>query len=353
MKKNKQLTNAELVTFCDHMSMILKAGLTPAAGIDLMLDDTTSEEGRSILLPIAEKCNDGCSFSDAIASSGVFPDYAVHMIEIGNTSGKLEEVMDSLTYHYSREEALRQNIKSAVTYPFLIILMMLVVILVLVIKVLPIFQQVFVQLGSELTGFSKSLLNLGKTLTTYSAAFIGIFVLFALLFFLVTKTSKGHNLFAGFCSKFFLTKPLYDKIASARFASGMAITISAGLDPDSSLDLVEKLVEHTSMKSKVDKCRKLMEGDDNTPGVSFSKALVDASIFTHMYAKMISIGFATGSVDHVFHKIATAYDEDIEKNMNNTISILEPTLVILLSIVVCLILLSVVMPLMGIMSTIG
>lgn len=351
--KKKLLSNQEMIMFCEHMAMVLKAGLTPAAGIDLMLDDAESEEGRDILLPIAKKCNDGYSFYEAVKASEVFPPYALHMIEIGNASGKLQEVMESLAYHYNREEMLAQGIKSAVTYPFLIIFMMLVVILVLVIKVLPIFQQVFIQLGTELTGFSRSLLNLGNLLATYSAIFIGLFVLAVLGFFYFTKTATGKKLFARFASSFILTRSFYEKIASARFASGMAITVSAGLDTESSLDLVERLVDNKKMNAKVQKCRQLMEGDENTDPISFSKALVQSAIFNHMYSKMISIGFTTGSVEQVFQKIADSYDREIESSMNETVSILEPTLVIILSIVVCLILLSVIMPLMGIMSSIG
>ncbi len=353
MKKLKQLSNQELIMFCEHMAMVLKAGLTPAAGIDLMLEDAASDEGREILLPIAEKCNEGYSFTEAVSASGVFPDYAIHMIEIGNASGKLDEVMDSLAYHYTREENIRRGIKDAVAYPFLIIFMMLIVILVLVIKVLPIFQQVFVQLGTELTGFSKSLLNLGNTMTTYSVVFMAIFAFFVVAYFFLSRTKKGNALFARFCSKFFLTKAFYDKIASARFASGMAMTISAGLDSESSLDLVEKLVKNTSLEAKITKCRKLMLGDEETPCMNFSKALVESEIFSHMYAKMIGIGYSTGSVDQVYKKIAKGYDDEVERSMQETVAVIEPTLVIILSIVVCLILLSVIMPLMSIMSTIG
>lgn len=353
MKKKKQLSNNELVMFCEHMTMVLKAGLTPAAGIDLMLDDVDSEEGRAILLPIAEKCNDGYSFSDAIEASGVFPPYALHMIEIGNASGKLEEVMESLSYHYKREETIAEGIKSAVTYPFLIIGMMLAVIIVLVIKVLPIFNQVFNQLGSEMTGFSKGLLNLGSTLTKYSIAFVAIFIALAILFIFFTKTSAGKKAFSRFCSKFFLTKHFYEKVASGRFASGMAITMSAGLDSDESLDLVQKLVDNDVMSQKIDHCRKLMEGSDTELPQSFANALVNSHIFSNIYSKMVNIGYATGSVDTVLRKIAESYDEEIERSMNKTVSILEPTLVIALSVVVCLILLSVIMPLLGIMSGIS
>ena len=351
--KLKMMSNKELAMFCDQMAMILKAGQTPESGINLMLEDAASEEAKSILKPIADMCDIGEPFHKACESSGVFPKYALDMIEIGNTSGKLDDVLESLANHYNREEAVAQSIKSAVTYPFLIICMMMIVILVLIVKVLPIFQQVFVQLGTEMTGFSKGLLNFGNTLSTYSAIFIGIVIVLAILFVFFTKTASGKKNWAIFCSKFPLTKGFYDKIAAGRFASAMAITKAAGLDTDKSLDLATQLVDNAAMVEKINQCRKLMEGDENTPGISFSASLAKTGIFSAMYSKMVNIGFKSGSVDKVFKKIADSYDEEIDNALSNTISVLEPTLVIILSIVVCLILLSVIMPLMGIMSSIG
>lgn len=351
--KLKMMSNKELAMFCDQMAMILKAGQTPEAGVTLMLEDAASEEAKRILEPIAKMCDLGEPFQNACAASGVFPKYALDMIEIGNTSGKLDDVLESLANHYNREEEVAMSIKSAVTYPFLIICMMLIVILVLVIKVLPIFQQVFVQLGTEMTGFSKGLLNFGNTLSTYSIVFIAIVVLAALAFLYFTKTPSGKNAWLKFCSTFPLTKNFYDKVAAGRFASAMAIMKAAGLDTDKSLDLATQLVDNKSMEEKIDKCRKLMEGDDNTPGITFSESLAKSGIFSSMYSKMVSIGFKSGSVDKVFKKIADSYDTEIDSALSNTISILEPTLVIILSVVVCLILLSVIMPLMGIMSSIG
>ena len=352
-KKLKTLTNKELAVFCDQMSMILKAGQTPEAGIQLMLEDAATDEARQILNPIAETCNRGESFPKAVRNANVFPKYAVDMIEIGNTSGKLDEVLESLANHYNREESVALAIKSAVTYPFIIVCMMLIVILVLIVKVLPIFQQVFVQLGTEMTGFSKGLLNFGNTLTTYSVAFIVLLFVITALFFFFFKIPAGKVLFSKFCSVFPITKGFYDKIASGRFASAMAIMKSAGLDTDTSLDLAEQLVDNPKMVEKIKLCRKLMEGNNETPGISFSESLSKTGIFSAMYSKMVNIGFKSGSVDKVFKKIADSYDEEIDNSMSNMISILEPSLVIVLSIVVCLILLSVIMPLMGIMSSIG
>ena len=352
-KKLRMMSNKELAMFCDQMAMIIKAGQTPESGISLMLEDAASEEAKLILTPIAEMCNRGESFPDAVASSGVFPKYALDMITIGNTSGKLDEVLESLANHYNREEAISQSIKSAVTYPFLIVIMMLIVILVLIMKVLPIFQQVFNQLGTEMTGFSKGLLNFGNTLTTYSAVFIGLVVILAGLFVYFTKVPSGKKAFSKVLSVFPPTRNFYEKVAAGRFASGMALMKAAGLDTDKSLDLAEQVVDNPAMVEKIKECRKLMEGTDDVPGISFSESLAKTGIFSAMYSKMVNIGFKSGAVDKVFKKIANSYDEEIDNSMSNMISILEPTLVIILSIVVCLILLSVIMPLMGIMSSIG
>ena len=346
--KRKMLNNQELAMFCDQIAMILNAGISPLEGVTIMLEDAVSSDGKEILQIISDKCNEGDSFYHSVEASGVFPKYALDMIEIGEQSGKLEEVMRSLSFHYSREENIARGIKNAVTYPLLIVVMMLAVIMVVVIKVLPIFNSVFIELGSEMTGISLALLNFGNTVSNYSIVFIAILVIVIALFIVFGKTKWGRAKSAEFFSKFFATRTMYDKIASGRFASGMALTMSAGLDTDESLEMVSRLVDNASMQEKIEKCRALL-----TEGSSFSDALCDAGIFSAMYARMITVGYKTGSMDKVLEKIADGYEEEVDVRISNLISVLEPTLVIILSVVVCLILLSVMMPLMAIMSTIG
>lgn len=128
----------------------------------------------------------------------------------------------------------------------------------------------------------------------------------------------------------------------------MALTMSAGLDTDQSLEMVGRLVNNAAMEQKIKQCRSMI-GE----GTSFSDALAETGIFTSMYSRMITIGYKTGSVDRVLEKISLGYEEEVDNRINNLITVLEPTLVIILSIVVCMILLSVMMPLMGIMSSIG
>ncbi|MBR6451453.1 MAG: type II secretion system F family protein [Lachnospiraceae bacterium] len=345
----KLLTNRELSMFCDQIAMILNAGISPMEGVTIMLEDALSTEGKEILSVILEHCNQGESFHASVSASGVFPKYALDMIEIGEQSGKLEEVMHALAFHYNREESIAEGIKNAVTYPFMIVGMMLIVILVLIIKVLPIFNEVFIQLGSEMTGFSRGLLNLGTTISNYSLVFAGVFALILIGYVFFAKTKPGKAMFASFCTKFFATRHFYEKIASGRFASGMALTMSAGLDTDASLEMVQRLVDNKTMADKIERCRNLIKEE----GASFAEALVTTEIFTSMYARMLTIGYKTGSIDKVLEKIANAYEDEVDTRINSIITVLEPTLVIILSVVVCLILLSVMLPLMGIMSSIG
>lgn len=346
--KKKLLSNQEMSMFCDQIAMILNAGISPMEGVSIMLEDATTQEGREILTAISDRCNLGESFYSSVEASGVFPKYALDMIQIGEQSGKLEEVMRSLAFHYKREENIALGIKNAVTYPLMIVTMMFAVILVLVIKVLPIFNDVFTQLGTEMSGISKGMLDFGQAISKYALVLIIIAVILIIGFFVMTKTAKGKAVLFNFLSKFFATKGFYEKIASGRFASGMALTMNAGLDIDESLSMVENLVDNKSMQERIEKCKESM-----SVGTPFAEALCATGIFSSMYSRMITVGYKTGSVDKVLEKIADGYEQEVDDRITNMISVLEPTLVIILSVIVCMILLSVMLPLMAIMSGIG
>jgi type IV pilus assembly protein PilC len=128
----------------------------------------------------------------------------------------------------------------------------------------------------------------------------------------------------------------------------MVLTLSSGMDTYEGLSLVNKLVETDEMKEKIEVCRNLLIDGD-----SFPEALEKANIFTSFYSQMVSVGFKAGSMDTAMKQIAQRFEKETERKIYSLISILEPTLVIMLSIIVGMILLSVILPLMGIMSTIG
>ncbi|WP_026652055.1 type II secretion system F family protein [Butyrivibrio proteoclasticus] len=344
----KKLSSYEISNFCRQMALLIKAGISPAEGIDILIDDTKDSSSQKVLNKIAQVLHSGEKFHVALSMSDVFPEYVVHMVTIGEESGTLDTVMDSLADYYDREENIQSNIRSAISYPLIMVFMMLIVVLVLIIKVLPIFQQVFAQLGTNMSGFSQSLLNMGNLLNKYSFVMIAVLIVIAFLFFYFSNTEPGKKNFKKLLNKFRPTHKLMQELECERFASGMVLTLSSGMDTYEGLSLVHKLVESKEMKDKVSKCRELL-----MDGESFPDALSKANIFTSFYSQMISVGFKSGSMDTAMKQISERYEHETERKIFSLISVLEPTLVIILSLVVGMILLSVILPLMGIMSTIG
>ena len=348
MKTKKMLTNTEIASFCEQTALILNAGITPAEGMSIILADSKNTEGKEIIQSIYDICSHGETFHTAVKASGVFPDYVLNMIALGEESGRLDEVMNSLSHYYEREEAISGSIKNAVSYPVTMIIMMVLVIIVLLTKVLPIFNQVFIQLGSEMNSISKSFMSIGNIISRSSVLIIAFLILCFAAYLFFFKTKKGHSLYMIFTSSCPLTRNFYEKIASGRFASGMALALSSGLDTYSSLDLVAELVDNKIMKDKIKECKSLIESGSN-----FAEALTASAIFSNLYSRMIAVGFRTGNIDVIMDKIAQNYEKETDAKIYAIISILEPTLVIVLSLIVGLILLSVILPLMGIMSSIG
>ena len=343
----KPFSNLELSSFCGQIALILKSGISSMEGLTIMLEDAASSDEKAILDTLLTNMQETGSLYQALDSSGLYPAYMLHMVQIGEETGTLDEVMQSLKNHYEREDSINKSIRNSITYPMIMTGMMAVVIIVLLVKVMPVFNQVFIQLGTEMTGFSRILMNIGTAINRYSVVFILILVVLAGFVLYGTRTASGKNVLRNLGYKLGLIRTIYEEIAACRFASGMALTLSSGLNPERSMELVNSLNDDPVFQKKIDQCqREVNEGND------LSQALFTSGMFTGIYARMASIGSKTGAMDQVMEQIAELYQDDIDTRMNNILAILEPTLVILLSLIVGVILLSVMLPLMGIMSSI-
>lgn len=343
----KPFSNVELSSFCGQFALILRSGISAMEGLTIMLEDASSADEREVLEKLLDNMRETASLSSACDSVGIYPPYMVHMVEIGEETGTLDEVMGALQNHYEREDSISKSIRNSITYPMIMTGMMAVVIIILLVKVLPIFNQVFIQLGTEMTGFSRMLMNVGTAINRYSIIFVVILVCIALIILYGTKTTSGRTFLRKLGQKLAFTRAIYEEIAACRFASGMALTLSSGLNPDRSMELVAALNDDPVFQKKLEACKnKIAEGSELT------EALLTSGMFRGVYARMASVGSKTGALDQVMDQIAELYQDDIDTRMNNILAVLEPTLVILLSLVVGVILLSVMLPLMGIMSSI-
>ena len=337
-KKNEVLTNLELSSFCKQMSMILKAGISPIEGISMMIEDSQNENEKQLLEKIYEDLTMTSSLAISLKKTSVFPDYMIQMLEIGEETGRNDEVMDALSHHYQREEMILQSIKNAITYPMIMILMMVVIIVILMTKVMPIFNQVFQQLGHEMTGLSKGILLLGNTLSKYAAVFIIILLIVIGFIFYLLHNKKGKEKFKTI---------LYHKIYACRLAGGMSLSLKSGLPFDRCIELSKELIYDKHFQKEINDCQNLLD-----EGSSLAKSFHDSHIFTGVQARMLNIAEKAGQVDSIMDDIANQLEGEIDEKISSYINILEPTLVIILSIIVGVILLSVMLPLLGIMSNI-
>lgn len=348
VSRRESVSPSEISSFCAQISMILKSGIPLAEGLEIMREDSGTTFARNILTVIHNELELGMPLHMAVEKTNSFPPYVVNMLEIGEATGKLENVVQSLTSYYEREETIIRAVRSAVVYPFIMVSMMLAVIVVLIVQVLPIFNDVFQGLGAQMTGFPLAVMNLGQALNTYGLIIVSVLFIFILAFFIIRATNRGRSWLEKFKASFFLTKSIHSKIGSGRFASAMSLMLSSGMDTDKSLEMVNRLIKTPSINDKIKLCQQKLQG-----GVNFSDAISQVGIFTGIYAGMVRVGFKTGSLDIIMEKLANRYEEEAKIQINNVISVIEPTLVAVLSIIVGVILLSVMLPLMGIMAAIG
>lgn len=345
MQNSKTLSNNEAAAFAGQMHLILKAGIPAISGMIIMRDDADDEATRDLLNAVIEGMNQTGFLYTALKNSGAFPDYMVHMVKIGEQTGNLDSVMESLSEHYTRQEEMRRNRVHAIVYPVVLTGIMLAVVLVLLAEVMPVFDQVFQDLGTSLSGFSLILLHIGNGIRT-GTLIIVIIVAAALVCILLFNVTKiGRKLLLKIQRHFPGSRVIIHDTAASEFASTMSMALSSGLSPEQSLDLAIELIDDPAEKNNLKAVRQ-----DVTNSVGLTESLLQRKIFRGVYAHMAAIGEKTGTLDQVFSNIADLYSEELEEKVSRRMARFEPILVIILSILVGVILLSVMFPLLGIMS---
>lgn len=339
-----QILKEEIASLCLELSLLLHAGVGMGGALHLLAEDNTQKE---LLLSLAEKVDEGMSLHAALKESGAFPSYVCGLVEVGERTGRTEEALSSLSQYYEGRIRMERHVRSALLYPAVMLLLMLIVIGVLLVKVLPIFDDVYASLGGRLSGVAGGLLHLGQWL---EGAMPVLWVLLAVL-----------AIFAGACamSESFRTKLLSGwqkrwgdkgvsrKLNNARLAQAMAMGMASGLPFDEAVALSAGLMEGGAKKRCLD-CQHSLED-----GKSLSEALQSSGLLPPSQSRLLELGQRSGAGDTSMEKIAHDLTEDSEAALDALVGRVEPALVLVCSLLVGLILLSVMLPLMNIMATIG
>lgn len=348
--KNKILSNKNLAFFCEQLAMLIPAGITPFEAITLMLEDSYSDSKseNKFLIDLKNFLNDGESFSEALKKTGVFPVYMSEMVLLGEESGNLDIIIKKLSDYYKQQCSISESIKNAVFYPFIMLGLMLLIFIVLLTKILPIFNEVFLQLGSGLTGIAGYMLQIGVKVRSLSIFLFGFLIVLSGLAFYFYANPHGQKSFNYFLQNFRLTQNIYLYLNYSKFAGALSLITAAGLDIFYGIQLSQGLINHEKLNSKIDICLNELKNGDY-----LYEAMKKSGIFHSAQLRMLQIGHRSGNTDEVLSEISNYYEEKALKKIQNTLGAIEPTLVIIFSFLVGFILLSVIMPLIGIMSNLG
>lgn len=332
---------------CAELAMLLDAGLTLSDSVQILQDDEPGKDGKALMQALFDSVSKGETFTEALRSCGNFPRYMVHMIEIGERTGRLVETLKALSEYYDRQVRLAVTIKNSVLYPAILLVLMVVVVLILIVMVLPMFNDVFNRLGLPMSSPAVALMNFGGWLgdaAAVIAAVVGAIIIIALLSWAIPAV---RNVFKKLFASIFGNVGVFGKISSSRFVYAMTLAMASGLETNDAIELAAGIGGGSkAVDEKHKKCMKMLQS-----GSTLSDALTKSGVLSLQDGKMLSIGSRSGKSDAAMAEIARRSDLDVQDHIDRVVGRIEPTLVIISSVVVGVILISVMLPLIGIMSS--
>ena len=347
-EKPYQYSYQELSAFCLQIGLLLEAAVPLDEGLAIMAEDAGCEDEKQLLLYTAEGAELGDPFFKVLEDAGTFPLYVVRMAKLGQQSGTLDQMMKSLSDYYEKEYRLLVNVKNALTYPIMMVVMLLVVLFVLFSKVMPVFDQVYEQLGAKMSPAARSAIRLGGLFS--GAALIAAAVIALAVFGIWAASRFGHRI--SLVDKMVNYVKCHSRIALAianrRFTSVLALTLKSGMEFEKGLELAGELVDNGKVAAQIEKCGRTLE-----TGASYYQAMKDTGLFSGFYVQMIKVGSRSGRLDAVMEEISEDFEQAADQSMDNMLARFEPTIVAVLAVSVGLVLLSVMLPLVGVLAAIG
>jgi type IV pilus assembly protein PilC len=345
--KKKEMTPAELSLFFSNLELIYHSGLAPAEGFDILKQSTRDAKTRQWFELLYQSAVTGLLLTESLEKAGGIPSYALSLLRIGEETGRLEDTCRSLHEYFEKRDELAQALRAALVYPSTMILMVFVVVVILLTQAMPVFDQVFSQLGFELTGIAGSLLALGQALRSSALYISAVLAAIVVAVLIIRVTPAGQRLFSVLYERAPITRDLSFRQALQRFSFAMATMLKSGLNADAALALAEPLIENMKVGQRVRSIRLKVER-----GTGFQTAIEDSKLFPAEEMSLLAVGFRTGSDAQAFDQVGASIAVATERRVDRLVSAIEPALVGFMCILVGVVLLSVMLPLLGVLSNI-
>ena len=338
----------EISRFTRQFAVMIEAGLPLVQCLDILAAQTTNKVLAKVIANVRDTVSSGSTLADALAKEKkVFDQLYVSMIEAGEVGGALDVILKRLADYREKADAIKRKIKGALTYPAIMLVMLVLISFVMLTFVIPIFAGMFEGLGAELPKPTQIVINLSNWLKGNMHFLIGGVILIIIIYKLMRKNSKTRY----YLDYLFLKLPLFGmlirKTAVARFSRTLGTLIQSGVNIIDALQVTAKTAGNDVIAKAIKNAIIAI-----SQGETIAKPLEESGVFPPMVVQMINVGEKTGNLDTMLAKIADFYEEEVDSAVETLTAMIEPLMTIIMGIVVGGLLVAMYLPMFDIIGKI-
>jgi type IV pilus assembly protein PilC len=331
----------DLSIFCWQLYTMLNAGVEILRSLDIIASQTRNKAFKKIIEAVGRDIEEGVSFANALNKHPeVFPPLIVRMVNAGEVGGVLDQILKRLATFYEGQAEMRSQIKTALTYPLLLLAASIGVSIFLISYVLPKFAAIFEGFGTSLPLPTTIMLGLGGIFRQYFLIVFGVIAGLIAALSIYIKTPIGRFQYDTLKLRMPIFGNLLSKIIISRFAKVMAMLVQGGIPILTALDVLKGIMGNVCLSKAIDRVSSAVE-----KGQPISQPLATTGLFPEMVTNMIKVGEETGSLDSMLSKVTDFYDREVEEAVKAFTRLIEPVMLIFMTVVVGFIAISLFLPL--------
>jgi type IV pilus assembly protein PilC len=339
----------ELTSFCRQFAIMLNTHIPILDCLDILKNQQYSAYFRGILEVIYEDVKSGIVMSEALEKhKKVFPDFFRSMLYVGEQSGKLEAVFVALADYYETDSNIKKKMKSAMSYPVMLMGMAVGIVIIMLAFVIPTFRDTLSKLEVEITGITAVIYGMSDFLLANWLYMLAGVVVTGLIIFAVLQTEKGKYAFDFLKVKIPFLKTVQINMITARFARGFALLLSSGMDLTEAMDSIEVVIGNRYVKRRFHAAAESVR-----QGMSLTNAFETYKLFPSMMNQMITVGEKTNSLDEVLSRSCSFFDSQVETSLNSLTSKIQPVMLVIIGAVIGTMFIGVYSPMLSIMNGLG
>ena len=338
--QSKKIKLKDISLFCKQMSVMLNSGIPLNNAVDILEQQTDAKNLKASLKVISKSLKEGSQLSKAMLDQeGMFPDLLIRMVQAGEKTGKLDEVLEKMSEHYNKELKTSRQIRGAMIYPAVLAFLAVAAVLALLYIVIPSFSGIFEQSGMDMPLPTRIVLAASNFVRSYWYILFGVTGILVFLFLRYRSTEAGRYQLDRLKLNLPVIKGPMQKIVTARFASTLAILTSAGIPL---VEAIESAAATTNNAVVIEKMKIANEGLQK--GERLTGMITSTGLFPPMMLSMVKIGEESGSLESMLVKTSDYYEEELETAIKQLLSLLEPAMIIVMGVIIGGIVASVMLP---------